>query len=71
MDNRPDHDEQLRKLSNEAVCPNCGESIAPGTRQVYGGGVFCSLGCVAEYNAAELVERHRRIVAALERHRRS
>lgn len=71
MDNRPDHDEQLRKLSNEAVCPNCGVKIAPGSRQVYGSGVFCSLKCVGEYKGAELIERHRRILAAIERHRRS
>src|SRR5262249_19209166 len=70
MDNWSDH-EQLQKLSEAAVCPNCGETISPGSRQVYGGGVFCSLGCVAEYNAAELIERHRRIVAAIEQHRRS
>ncbi len=70
MDNWSDH-EELRTLSNAGVCPNCGATIAPGSRQVYGSGVFCSLGCVAEYNAAELSERHRRIVAALERHRRS
>lgn len=71
MDNGSDYEEHLRKLSDGAICPNCGETIAPGNRQVYGGGVFCSLGCVAEYNAAELIDRHRRIVAALERHRRS
>jgi hypothetical protein len=71
MDSPPNHDERLRKLSDESVCPNCGKTIASSSRQVYGGGVFCSLQCVAEYNAAELVERHRRIVAALERHRRS
>lgn len=71
MDNGPDHDEQLRKLSKEDVCPNCGGTIAPGTRQPHGAGVFCSLRCVAEYRGAELIEKHRRILAASERHRRS
>jgi hypothetical protein len=71
MEKPPEQDEGLRKLSEQAVCPNCGNTITAGRRQVYGGAVFCGLGCAAEYNAAELIERHRRITAALERHRRS
>jgi len=71
MGNPPEQDDQLRKLSEKGVCPNCGNPIMAGSRQVYGRGVFCSLDCVAEYNAAELIERHRRVVAALERHRKS
>jgi hypothetical protein len=71
MDAPLDHDERLRKLAEEGVCPNCGNAIGPGKRQVRGSGVFCSLGCVAEYNAMELMEQHRRILAAFERHRRS
>jgi len=61
----------LRQLSEKSVCPNCGKVIAAGTKQTYGGGAYCSLDCVAKYNAADLIDRHRRIVAALERHRRS
>jgi hypothetical protein len=64
-------EDQLKKLSERGVCPNCGKMIAEGNRHVYGRGAFCSLDCVAEYNAAELIERHRRITAALERHRKS
>jgi len=71
MDNRPDDDEQLRKLSNQGVCPNCGGTIAPGSRHPHGAGVFCSLRCVGEYKGAELLERHHRILVAFERHRRS
>lgn len=69
MANPPDQENHLRELSERAVCPNCGNTIPAGARQVYGRGVFCSLGCVAQYNAAELTERHRRILAAVERHR--
>ena len=71
MGDPPEQEDQLLKLSEKAVCPNCGNAIAAGARQVYGSAVFCSLDCVAKYNAAELIERHRRIVAALERHRTS
>jgi hypothetical protein len=71
MGNPPEQNDRLRELSDKGVCPNCGNTITPGTRQVYGHGVFCGLGCVAEYNAAELIERHRRITVALERHRES
>jgi hypothetical protein len=71
MGSPSEHEDQLRKLSERGVCPNCGDIIKAGARQVYGAGVFCSLGCVAEYNAAELIERHRRSTAAFERHRRS
>jgi hypothetical protein len=71
MDNRPDHDEQLRKLSNEGVCPNCGGKLKPGSRYPHGAGVFCGLRCLGDYKGAELIEQHRRILAAFERHRRS
>jgi len=60
--------DHLRKLAAMNVCPNCGNSIQPGKRQQYGGGAFCSLDCVAQYNAAELLERHRRTLAAIKRH---
>jgi hypothetical protein len=71
MSTPPDYENQVRQLSEAAVCPNCGTTIKAGTRQVYGRAAFCGLGCVAEYNAAELIEQHRRITAALERHRKS
>jgi hypothetical protein len=71
MANPPAEEDRLRELDENDVCPNCGAALAVGARHVYGGGVFCSLGCVAEFNAAELVERHRKILAALERHRNS
>jgi hypothetical protein len=71
MGDLPEREDELRELSDKAVCPNCGSTITAGKRHVYGRGVFCGLDCVAEYNAAELIERHRRIIAALERHKRS
>ena len=71
MANPPEEEDRMRELSKNAVCPNCGNTIAAGARQVYGGGAFCGLGCVAEFKAAELVERHRKILAAFERHRNS
>jgi hypothetical protein len=69
--NPPEQDDQLRELAEKTVCPNCGSTIKEGTRQLYGRLAFCSLVCVAQFNAAELIERHRRVVAALERHRKS
>lgn len=63
--------DDLRELREKNVCPNCGKPIPEGGRQVYGKGVFCSLGCVAEYKGAELVERHKKRLAAAERHRNS
>jgi hypothetical protein len=71
MANPPEQEDHLRELSERDVCPNCGSAIPAGSRQVCGRGVFCSLNCVAQYNAAELIERHRRILAAVERHRNS
>jgi hypothetical protein len=63
--------DELSDLSGKNVCPNCGEHIPEGKRQVYGGGVFCSLDCVAKYNVAELIEKHNKRRAAAERHRNS
>lgn len=71
MANPQEQDDHLRELSERNVCPNCGNAIPAGSRQVYGRGVFCGMDCVAQYNAAELIERHRRIQAAVERHRNS
>ena len=64
-------DEQLRELSRQNVCPNCGGEVASGRRFPHGRGVFCSLQCVAQYEGAELLEQHRKILEALQRHRRS
>jgi len=58
----------LRKLAGMSICPNCGNSIQTGKRQQYGAGAFCSLDCVAQYSAAELIERHKRMLAAVKRH---
>ena len=43
----------LRDLAAKNICPNCGTTISSGKRQVYGNGVFCSLDCVAVYNATQ------------------
>jgi len=45
--------------------------MAAGTKQMYAGMAYGGLERVAKYHAADLIEGHRRIVAALERHRRS
>lgn len=57
----------LRDLAGWKICPNCGKEIPKGGRFPFGEGVFCSLDCVAEYNAADLVERHKRRLAAEQR----
>jgi hypothetical protein len=51
----------LRELAGKNICPNCGKQIPEGKRHPYGAGVFCSLDCAAEFNAAELVERAKKI----------
>lgn len=75
MADLPEQEDQLRKSSENGGRPNGGGTLVAGSRQVYGCGVFCSLDGGAEYHAAELIEcyprRHRRIAAALERHRKS
>jgi len=63
--------EYLRELARKNICPNCGKQIPEGKRHPYGAGVFCSLDCVAEFNATELVERAKKINALVERHRNS
>lgn len=63
--------EYLRELAGKNICPNCGKQIPEGKRHPYGAGVFCSLDCVAEFNAAELVERAKKINSLVERHRKS
>jgi len=64
-------DQDLRELSAKNICPNCGEIVQAGKIQRYGVGAFCCLKCVAEYNAAELIERHKKRLAAWERAQRS
>jgi hypothetical protein len=54
--------------------PTAGTKIPEGTRVGSGKkseGGFCSLGCYGEYCKANLTERHKRAVAAVERHRNS
>ena len=67
----PEEDRFLRELAGKNICPNCGEYVKTGGCQRYGIAAFCSLDCVAQYNAAELIERHRRILAARKRHQDS
>jgi hypothetical protein len=64
----------LLELWARNICPNCGMNIPDGKRVGSGKkseGGFCSLDCYGEYYKAELTERHRRAVAAAERHRKS
>lgn len=63
--------EYLRELARRNICPNCGKQIPEGGRHPFGAGVFCSLDCVAEFNASKLVERAKKINAIAERHRNS
>jgi hypothetical protein len=67
----PEEDRFLRELAGKNICPNCGEHIQEGKCQRYGNGAFCSLDCVGLYNASDLVERHKRILAAQQRHQDS
>ncbi|MFI5102815.1 MAG: hypothetical protein ACHP9V_05520 [Terriglobales bacterium] len=64
----------LLELWGNNICPNCGKKIPAGTRVGSGkksDGGFCSLDCYGEYYKAELTERHKRAIAAAERHRNS
>ena len=64
----------LLELWDKNICPNSGKKIPEGTRVGSGKkseGGFCSLGCYGEYYKTELTERHRRTVAAADRHRNS
>jgi hypothetical protein len=64
----------LLELWDEGICPNCGKNIPEGKRVGSGkksDGGFCSLDCYGEYYRAEITERHRKAIAAAERHRNS
>ncbi|MGD1214734.1 MAG: hypothetical protein ABR861_07075 [Terriglobales bacterium] len=64
----------LLELWDKGVCPNCGKKISEGKRFGSGkksDGGFCSLDCYGEYYKAELTERHKKAIAAAERHRNS
>jgi len=63
--------EYLLELRGKNICPNCGNKILQGGRVARGAGEFCSLECVAKYNAEELVERARKVAQLAERHRKS
>jgi hypothetical protein len=66
--------EYLLKLWEANICPNCGTAIPEGARTGSGKkseGGFCSLSCYGEYYKAALIERHRKRLAAMERHRNS
>ena len=62
----------LLEFWDKNICPNCGKAIPEGKRVGSGKkseGGFCNLGCYAEYHGAELVERHKKLLAAAKRHR--
>jgi len=62
------------ELWGKGVCPNCGKKIPAGKRvgsDKKSDGGFCSLDCYGEYYKAELAERHKKAIAAAERHRNS
>jgi hypothetical protein len=64
----------LLELWDNGSCPNCGKKIHEGKRVGSGkksDGGFCSLDCYGEYYKAELTERHKKAIAAAERHRNS
>jgi len=55
----------LLELWDQNICPNCGKSIAQGTRVGSGRkseGGFCSLDCYTSFYQLELTERARRLV---------
>jgi len=64
----------LLELWAKDICPNCGKDIPEGklvgiVKKSEGG--FCSLACYAEYRKADLIERHKKIVALVQRHSNS
>jgi len=55
-------------------CKNWGKAIKSGALVGSGKkseGIFCSLGCSAEYNKAKLLERAKKVQALADRHRKS
>jgi hypothetical protein len=66
--------EYLLDLWDKNICPHCGKDIPKGTRVGSGKkseGGFCSTDCQAEYHKTALIERHKKRVAAAQRHRES
>jgi len=64
----------LLELWDKGVCPNCAKKIPEGKRVGSGkksDGGFCSLGCYAEYQEAELIERHAERITLAQRHSNS
>jgi len=64
----------LLELWDNNICPNCGKSIPEGKHVGSGKkreGGFCSLDCYADYRSADLIERHRKAMAFVQRHRNS
>lgn len=62
----------LLELWDKNIFPNCGKKIPEGKRVGSGKkseGGFCSLDCYAEYCKADLIERHKKIMALSQRHR--
>jgi hypothetical protein len=64
-------EEQLLKLWDKNICPNCGKDIPAGQRIGSGQkrkGGFCSLDCYASFYRYELAERARRISEVMRKH---
>lgn len=66
--------EYLLELWARNICPNCAKLIPEGTRVGSGKkteGGFCSLNCFGEYYKTEMLERQKKVLAAVQRHRNS
>ena len=64
----------LFELWDKNICPNCGKNIPEGKRVGSGKkseGGFCSLNCYAEYYKADVIKRHKKVMALAQRHRNS
>jgi hypothetical protein len=60
----------LLELWDQNICPNCGKTIAQGTRVGSGRkseGGFCSLDCYTSFYQLQLTERARRLVERTKR----
>ena len=60
----------LLELWDQNICPNCGKTIAQGTRVGSGRkseGGFCSLDCYTSFYQLQLTERARRLLERTKR----
>ena len=71
----PQSDEEyLLMLWDKGICPNCGGTVREGARFGSGrksDGGFCSLDCYGEYHKTAIVERHKKLLATVYKHRNS